>query len=134
MGFKEAAAARPARSLLEPIMEVEVTTAGDFFGDVHRRPEQPPRAHRGHGARAATRRSFARYVPLAEMFGYATDLRSMTQGRATYTMEFAHYEQVPRSIADEMKAKASVTSRCAHRPLMSELARGTRTARLRTSI
>jgi len=46
------------------------------------------------------------HVPLAEMFGYATDLRSMTQGRATYTMQFAHYAQVPQTISEEITAKA----------------------------
>ncbi|MGH2535727.1 MAG: elongation factor G [Thermomicrobiales bacterium] len=91
--------------ILEPIMAVEVTTPDDFMGDVI----GDLNARRGHiqgmemRAGAQVVRSF---VPLASMFGYATDLRSATQGRATYSMQFDHYAPVPAGIADEMMAKA----------------------------
>jgi elongation factor G len=92
--------------LLEPIMLVEVTTSQEFYGDVvgdlNRR--------RGHilgmeerGGSQVVRAN----VPLAEMFGYVNDLRSMTSGRASYSMEFSHYAEVPRGIAEEIKAKAA---------------------------
>jgi len=98
MAFKEGAAkARPV--LLEPIMKVEVVTPenymGDVNGDLNRR--------RGilQGLEDAPLGKIVRAeVPLAEMFGYATTLRSMSQGRATYTMEFSHYSVVPSSVAD----------------------------------
>ena len=87
--------------LLEPIVEVEVVLPEEYLGDVignlnSRRGkivEMEPRA-RAQIVRAA--------VPLSEMFGYATDLRSFTQGRATYSMEFSHYEQVPQHVRDEV--------------------------------
>ena len=102
--FKEAARkAKPV--LLEPIMAVEVVTARGLHGRRHRRPVVAPRPGRGHGAaRQRAGRSRAQ-VPLAEMFGYATDLRSRTQGRATYTMQFDSYQQVPESIAQEIIAR-----------------------------
>jgi elongation factor G len=91
--------------ILEPIMAVEVVTPDEFMGDVI----GDLNARRGHiqgmemraGAQAV--RAF---VPLGSMFGYATDLRSATQGRATYTMLFDHYAPVPNSVAEEMLAKA----------------------------
>jgi elongation factor G len=100
MAFKKAArAAKPV--LLEPIMAVEVVTPEDFMGDVigdlsSRRGRVEGMEQRGnaHVVRAQ--------VPLGEMFGYATDLRSRTQGRATYTMQFDSYQQVPESIAEEI--------------------------------
>ncbi len=106
MGFKEAnRAAGPI--LLEPIMKVEVTTPKDYMGaitgDLNRRrgiiqvTEEAP-----GGAQVITAN-----VPLSEMFGYATDMRSATQGRATYTMEFAHYEKAPKFIEEEIVAKAA---------------------------
>ncbi len=103
MAFKKAArAARPV--LLEPIAAVEVATPDDFMGDVigdlnSRRGRVEGMDQRGntHVVRAQ--------VPIAEMFGYATDLRSRTQGRATYTMQFAAYQQVPESIATEIIAR-----------------------------
>ncbi len=103
MAFKKAArAARPV--LLEPIAAVEVATPDDFMGDVigdlnSRRGRVEGMEQRGntHVVRAQ--------VPIAEMFGYATDLRSRTQGRATYTMQFASYQQVPESIATEIIAR-----------------------------
>lgn len=98
MGFKEGA--KKARAiLLEPIMDVEVVTAeeymGDVMGDLNRR--------RGilQGVEdIPSGKNISAQVPLAEMFGYATDLRSMTQGRATYTMEFAKYAETPSNVAD----------------------------------
>jgi elongation factor G len=106
MGFKEAnRAAGPI--LLEPIMKVEVTTPKDYMGaitgDLNRRrgmiqaTEEAP-----GGAQVITA-----HVPLSEMFGYATDMRSATQGRATYTMEFSHYEKAPKSVEEEVVAKAA---------------------------
>ncbi len=103
MAFKEGAAkARPV--LLEPIMSVEAVMPeeymGDVMGDINRRRglvqgmEDTPA---GKAVRAE--------VPLKEMFGYATDLRSLTQGRATFSMEFMKYVQVPSSIADEIIKK-----------------------------
>jgi elongation factor G len=105
MAFKEGAAkAKPV--LLEPIMKVEVVTPeeymGDVMGDLNRRRglvqgmEDTPS---GKVIRAE--------VPLAEMFGYATDLRSATQGRATYSMEFAKYNEAPANIAEAVVKKAS---------------------------
>lgn len=85
--------------LLEPIMEVEVATPEQFFGDVL----ADVNARRGHVTMVDQRghmRLIRALVPLAETFGYATGLRSLTQGRATYTMEFDHYEEVPSSVAE----------------------------------
>lgn len=90
--------------LLEPVMKVEVVTPeenmGDVVGDLNRR--------RGiiHGmSDSASGKVVDAEVPLAEMFGYATDLRSATQGRATFTMEFEKYAEAPKSVADEIIAK-----------------------------
>jgi len=92
--------------VLEPVMAVEVVTPegymGDVIGDITSR--------RGHVQQMATRGNaqvITCRVPLAEMFGYATDLRSQTQGRANYTMQFASYEQAPKSISEEIIAKAA---------------------------
>lgn len=87
--------------LLEPIMDVEVVTPDDYLGDVMgdltgRRGKVQSMEARG-GSQAVRAQ-----VPLAQMFGYATDLRSKTQGRATFTMQFDHYERVPQSLADEI--------------------------------
>jgi elongation factor G len=94
--------------LLEPIMLVEVTTSQEFYGDV----VGDLTRRRGHilgmeerGGSQVVRAN----VPLAEMFGYVNELRSMTSGRASYSMEFANYSEVPRNIADEIKAKSSGT-------------------------
>ena len=100
MAFKDGAlAAKPV--LLEPIMNVEVVTPedymGDVMGDLNRRrglPQGMEDSPSGKVIRAE--------VPLAEMFGYATDLRSMSQGRATYSMEFAKYKEVPQNVADSI--------------------------------
>ncbi len=97
MGFKEGAKkANPV--LLEPIMHVEVTTPEEFLGDVmgdlnSRRGQIEGMEQRGNGQVVRAK------VPLSEMFGYATDLRSQTQGRAAYTMQFSHYAAVPANIA-----------------------------------
>jgi len=87
--------------LLEPIMEIEVATPEQFFGDVL----ADVNARRGHVSMVDQRghmRLIRVLVPLAETFGYATDLRSLTQGRATYTMEFDHYQEVPSSVAEAL--------------------------------
>ncbi len=76
-----------------------------LHGRCHGRPVEPSRQDRGHGAARATARSSGRRCPLSDMFGYATDLRSRTQGRATYTMQFHSYQQVPESIATEIVAR-----------------------------
>jgi elongation factor G len=94
-------------TVLEPMMRVEVTMPEEFMGDVI----GDLNSRRGHvegmDSRGSTQvvRSF---VPLAEMFGYATDLRSMTQGRASYSMELSHYAEVPASVAAELVAKSKV--------------------------
>jgi elongation factor G len=87
--------------LLEPTMAVEVVTPEDFLGDVigdlsRRRGKVQGQEQRGNALAVQA------YVPLGEMFGYATELRSMTQGRATYTMQFERYEEVPSNIAEEI--------------------------------
>jgi elongation factor G len=87
--------------LLEPVMAVEVVTPEDFLGDVigdlsRRRGKVQGQDQRGNALAVQA------FVPLGEMFGYATELRSMTQGRATYTMQFERYEEVPSNIAEEI--------------------------------
>ena len=104
MAVKEAARiANPI--LLEPVMEVEVVSPSDFLGDVigdlsSRRGKIGGMTQRGEAQVVAAD------VPLAEMFGYSTQLRSMTQGRAVYTMQFDHYEEVPKTIAEQIISKA----------------------------
>lgn len=103
MGFKEAARkANPC--ILEPMMKVEVEVPenfmGDVIGDLNRRRGQV----NNMGDRSGNKIVNA-FVPLSEMFGYSTDLRSATQGRASYSMEFDHYEEVPRNVADEIIKK-----------------------------
>jgi elongation factor G len=104
MAFREASKkANPA--LLEPIMSVEVVTPEDYMGDVI----GDLNARRGKIQSMQKRGSVQvvkALVPLSEMFGYATALRSRTQGRATYTMQFSHYEEVPKTISDTIIAKA----------------------------
>jgi elongation factor G len=103
IAFKKAARqAKPA--LLEPIMQVEVVTPEDYMGDVigdlsSRRGKVEGMEQRG------TSHVVSAQVPLSEMFGYATDLRSRTQGRATYTMQFDSYQEVPKSISEEITAR-----------------------------
>jgi len=99
---KAAQAAQPA--ILEPIMAVEVTTPEDYMGDVIGDLNSRRGRIMGMEGRAGAQVVSA-MVPLAQMFGYATDLRSATQGRATYTMTFDHYEQVPKSVSEEIVAK-----------------------------
>ncbi len=92
-------------TLLEPIMSVEVVSPDDFLGAV----TGDLNARRGRISRSEVRAGsqiIGATVPLASMFGYATDLRSMTQGRATYTMQFSHYDPAPRNIAEEVIKKA----------------------------
>lgn len=103
IGFKEAAKkAMPV--LLEPMMSIEVVTPENYMGDVigdlnSRRGKIQQMEKRGNA------QVIKAQVPLSGMFGYATDLRSKTQGRATYTMQFSHYEDVPKSISDAIIAK-----------------------------
>ncbi|HET6440572.1 MAG TPA: elongation factor G [Anaeromyxobacter sp.] len=108
LGFKEGAArAKPV--LLEPMMDVEVVTPEEYMGDVI--GDLNARRGKIHAMNARTGvQVIEAIVPLAEMFGYATDLRSKTQGRATYTMQFAHYAQVPSSIAETIVSKAKGAS------------------------
>jgi len=90
--------------LLEPIMSVEVVTPEEYLGDVMGDLNSRRGKIEGFTARKDAQVIKAE-VPLSEMFGYATVLRSMTQGRAIYSMQFLHYLQVPRSIADEIAEK-----------------------------
>ena len=103
MGFR-AAVAKAKPILLEPTMKVEITTPdeylGDVMGDVSSRRGKIDGMNPKNGVHVLDA-----YIPLAEMFGYATDLRSKTQGRATYSMQFDHYEQVPNSISEEVIGK-----------------------------
>jgi elongation factor G len=95
------AARRAKPVLLEPVMAVEVVTPEEFLGDVigdlsRRRGKVQGQEPRGNAV------AIQAFVPLGEMFGYATDLRSSTQGRATYTMQFERYEEVPANIAEQI--------------------------------
>ncbi len=103
MAFKEAAK-RAAPVLLEPVMDVEVVTPADYMGDVigdlsSRRGKIGGMTQRGDA------QVIAASVPLSEMFGYSTQLRSLTQGRAVYSMQFSRYEEMPKSKAEEIIAK-----------------------------
>jgi len=96
--------AKAAPKLLEPVMRVEVVTPRDYMGDVigdlnSRRGRITGQDQRGNAE------VINAMVPLANMFGYVNNLRSMSQGRAQYTMHFDHYEQVPQAVADEVRAK-----------------------------
>jgi elongation factor G len=103
MGFK-AGAAKADPVILEPYMKVEVTVPDDYMGDVI--GDLNSRRGRIDGMEGRNGAQVIKaYVPLAGMFGYATDLRSMTQGRGNYSMEVDHYEAVPRAIADEIIEK-----------------------------
>ncbi len=104
MAFKEAVA-RAGPVLLEPVMAVEVVVPEEFMGEVIGDVSARRGRVLGIDSRPAVKAIEGR-VPLAEMFGYATELRSMTQGRATYTMQFSHYDQVPSSLSEEISAKA----------------------------
>jgi elongation factor G len=105
MAFQDAVK-RAHPVILEPVMAVEVVTPEEYMGDVigditSRRGRVQQMEGRDNAQVISTR------VPLAEMFGYATDLRSLTQGRATYTMQFEAYEQAPKSVSEEVVAKAA---------------------------
>ena len=103
MGFKEGAKkADPA--LLEPVMKVEVVTPEDYMGDIigdlnSRRGQIEKMEDRGNAKVVSS------VVPLANMFGYVNNLRSMSQGRASYTMLFSHYDVVPSNVEEEIKSK-----------------------------
>ena len=103
MGFKEGAK-KAGAVILEPMMKVEVETPeeymGDVIGDLNRRRGQISSMDERGGNKI-----FTAFCPLAEMFGYSTDLRSQTQGRASYSMEFDHYEEVPKNVSDEIIKK-----------------------------
>jgi elongation factor G len=104
MAFKDAAR-KASPVLLEPVMAVEVVVPEEFMGEVI----GDLASRRGHIQGTEARGSaqvVTGKVPLKEMFGYATDLRSATQGRANYTMQFSHYEPVPQMISEEIMAKA----------------------------
>ncbi|MBI1909007.1 MAG: elongation factor G [Deltaproteobacteria bacterium] len=104
LAFKEACK-KAEMALLEPMMKLEVVAPEDFVGTV----SGDLNARRGRILNAEVlngMQTLEAQVPLAKMFGYATDLRSMTQGRAIFTMEFSHYEETPRNVAEEIVAKA----------------------------
>jgi elongation factor G len=109
MAFK-GAAAKASPVLLEPIMKVEIVGPEEYMGaitgDINSRRGRIERIEARPGSQVITS-----MVPLSEMFGYSTDLRSMTQGRATYTMHFHRYEEAPRSVRDEIIAKVQGTAR-----------------------
>ena len=100
MAFRQAVS-KAAPVLLEPMMKVEITTPdeylGDVMGDVSSRRGRIQGMNPKNGVHVLDA-----YIPLAEMFGYATDLRSNTQGRATYSMQFDHYEKVPQAISEKV--------------------------------
>jgi len=103
-GAMREAAQKAGIKLLEPIMKVEIVTPEDYVGDVigdllSRRGQVQGQDSRGNAI------AIDGFVPLANMFGYVNQLRSFTQGRAQYTMQFSHYQEVPQNIADEVKAK-----------------------------
>lgn len=104
MAFKEATK-RANPILLEPIMSLEVIVPEQYMGDVI--GDINSRRGKIHGVKQrGNARVIEAMVPLSEMFGYSTDLRSLSQGRATFTMQFLHYEAVPKNISDEIVAKA----------------------------
>jgi elongation factor G len=103
MAFKQAAA-KAGPAILEPIMKVEITVPEEYMGDIMGDVNSRRGRVEGMDARANAR-VIRGFVPLAEMFGYSTSLRSRTQGRGTFSMEFHAYEEVPKSIAQEIIAK-----------------------------
>ncbi len=104
MAIKDAIS-KGAPVLLEPIMDVEVVTPEEYLGDVMGDLNGRRGRVQSMEARAGGAQSIRAQVPLSSMFGYATDLRSRTQGRATFTMQFDHYERVPAAIAEEIQKK-----------------------------
>ena len=104
MAFKEGMR-KAAPVLLEPIMAVEVETPEEKMGDVMGDLSSRRGIIQGMDDIAGGGKTIRAEVPLAEMFGYATQLRSLTQGRATYTMQFKHYAEAPKNVADEVIAE-----------------------------
>src|SRR4029079_15369343 len=107
MAFKDGCR-KASPALLEPVMKVEVVLPEEYMGDVIGDINSGPGRIEGMEARPGTQIVKA-FVPLAMMFGYATDLRSRTQGRATYTMEFSHYAEVPTGIANYLAQKSKLS-------------------------
>jgi elongation factor G len=91
--------------LLEPMMAVEVETPEDYMGDVMGDLNRRRGIIQGMEDMAGGGKAIKAEVPLAEMFGYSTDLRSMSQGRATYSMEFKHYSEAPKNVAEAVISK-----------------------------
>jgi elongation factor G len=104
MAMKEAAA-KASPVLLEPMMKVEVEVPENFLGDVMGDLNSRRGQIEGMGSEQGIAKVTAK-VPLAEMFGYATDIRSKTQGRGIFSMEFSHYDEVPRNVAEAIIAKS----------------------------
>ncbi len=109
MAFQDGAK-RAGVHVLEPVMAVEVvapdSNLGDVIGDLNsRRGKIQGMSQRGKNTQVVTAE-----VPLATMFGYSTDLRSKTQGRATYTMQFSHFEATPTAVQDEIVARINGTN------------------------
>ena len=100
------AAARPARCMLEPMMAVEVETPEDYAGNVMGDLSSRRGMVQGMDDMPGGGKVIKAEVPLSEMFGYSTTLRSMSQGRATYTMEFKHYGEAPKNVAEAIIAAA----------------------------
>jgi elongation factor G len=104
MGFQDGAK-KAGPVVLEPIMDCEIVTPEEFMGDVVGDVNRRRGRVRSMELRGAAQVILA-FIPLAEMFGYATELRSMTQGRASYTMQFDHYEPVPAQVNEVLLAKS----------------------------
>jgi elongation factor G len=100
----QSAAKKAGPVILEPIMKVEVTTPEEYFGEVMGNVSSK-RGQIRESSDRGTAKVISAFVPLSEMFGYATDLRSLTQGRAAYSMEFDHYEKVPSNVAEKIIAE-----------------------------
>jgi elongation factor G len=103
MAFKEAAR-KASPVLLEPIMDVEVVVPQEYMGDVMA-DLNSRRGKVGGMFQRSDAQVIAARVPLSKMFGYATDLRSLTQGRAVYTMQFSRYEKLPASLAEDLVSR-----------------------------
>ena len=100
----EAGGKKASPVLLEPMMDVEITTPEDYMGDVMGNVSSKRGMVQEMGERGLAKFIKAK-IPLAEMFGYATELRSMTQGRASYAMEFGEYAKVPNAVAEKVVAE-----------------------------
>ncbi len=101
MAFKEGVQ-RGGPVLLEPLMKVEVVVPEEFLGDVMAQVNSRRGSIQGMDVRPGNAQAVRALVPLAEMFGYATQLRSVTQGRGVFSMEFDHYAPIPQSVAEEI--------------------------------